>query len=244
MSNNAIIRIAMWSGPRNLSTAMMRSFGARGDCFCIDEPFYAAYLALTGLEHPMRAEILDKHPSDAEEVARYLADGEVPAPLFYQKHMTHHMVDGIPRGWMKSVRHAFLIRRPERVLASYAKKVEAVSLEDIGFKQQAELFARAADERGEAPVVVDSDDILADPAGVLEKLCAGLGIAFTPAMLSWAPGPKPEDGAWAPHWYDAVWKSTGFAKPNPNMPDLPVELARIAEQATPFYEQVAVCKVC
>lgn len=230
------IRIAMWSGPRNMSTAMMRSFGARADTVCADEPFYAAYLALTGLDHPMREEILAKHEGDPHRVAQAISVGALDTPIFYQKHMTHHMVAGIGRDWMGQVRHAFLIRHPARVLASYEQKMEHVSLEVIGFPQQIELF-REAKVRGSAvPVVIDSDDILRDPQAGLSTLCQALGIIYDPAMLSWTKGPKPEDGAWAPHWYDGVNASTGFGAPPGPMPDLPSRLRPILEEAMPIYE--------
>jgi Sulfotransferase domain len=237
------VRIAMWSGPRNISTAMMRSFSARPDTTCIDEPFYAAYLPLTGLDHPMRGEILAAHSTDAAEIARALTDGTTKSAIVYQKHMTHHMVAGIPRDWMARVRNAFLIRHPARVLASYARKMERVSLEAIGFPQQAELFDCAADLAGQAPAVVDSDDILRDPPHVLAALCADLGINFDRAMLSWAPGPRPEDGAWAPHWYDAVRASTGFAAPPSEPPALPGHLASVLDQAMPIYQRLAAFKL-
>jgi hypothetical protein len=240
---NAVTRIAMWSGPRNLSTAMMRSFGARSDTQCIDEPFYAAYLALTGANHPMRAEILAAHLTDPDAVARDLAAGSTAAPVFYQKHMTHHMVAGIPRQWMASVRNAFLIRHPARVLASYARKMEAVSLDAIGFTQQAALFEYVVGELGQTAIVVDSDDILRDAARVLPELCARLAIPYDDAMLSWAPGPRPEDGAWAPHWYDAVWRSTGFGDPPAALPTLPANFAPILEAAVPLYERLAAHKI-
>lgn len=240
---NAGVRIAMWSGPRNLSTAMMRSFGARGDTQCVDEPFYAAYLALTGVNHPMRDEILSAHPTDPDAIARELSEGPLTAAVSYQKHMTHHMVAGLPRSWMTLVRNAFLIRHPARVLASYARKMEAVSLTAIGFAQQVELFDFVVGELGQAPIVVDSDDILRDAPGVLRELCARLEISYEPAMLSWAPGPRPEDGAWAPHWYDAVWRSTGFGKPPGPLPALAGEFAPILEAALPLYERLAAFKL-
>lgn len=229
----------MWSGPRNLSTAMMRSFGARADTCCVDEPFYAPYLALTGLQHPMREEILAAHSTDADEVAIELSRAPTAAPIFYQKHMTHHMIAGIPRDWMASVRNAFLIRHPARVLASYARKMESVSLEAIGFAQQAELFDRAADLAGSAPGVVDGDDILRDPRATLAALCTSLGIHFDDAMLSWPPGSRPEDGAWAPHWYDAVWASTTFGPPPGDLPELPEAFTDILEQALPIYDRLS-----
>lgn len=238
------IRIAMWSGPRNMSTTMMRSFGARTDTVCVDEPFYAPFLKLTGLAHPMAAEIFAHHESDARRVADAMAG---PAPgnkaLFYQKQMTHHMVAGIPRDWMASCQHAFLIRHPARVLASYARKMEQADLEAIGFPQQLELFHQAVALMGRTPVVVDSDDILADPPGILSRMCQQLGIVWQPEMLSWTAGEKPEDGAWAPHWYDAVWRSTGFGLPPGPLPQLDAGLAEICEAAMPIYRELAAYRI-
>ena len=235
------MKIAMWSGPRNLSTATMRSFGARGDTTCMDEPFYAAYLSLTGLIHPMQDEIMASQPHDPERVIESLLEPSTDPerPIIYQKHMTHHMVTGIPRDWMETVTNAFLIRHPARVLASYAKKMETASLEAIGFPQQAELFDQIADRLGYAPVVVDSDDILKDPATTLTKLCKALGIPWTENMLSWPEGPKPEDGTWAPHWYQSVNASTGFADPPGTLPELSDEFAPILEAALPIYEAMS-----
>ena len=236
------VRIAMWSGPRNLSTTMMRSFGARADTACVDEPFYAAYLTVTGLVHPMQDEILAAQPCDGAVVARQLTQEPVAGgkPVFYHKHMTHHMAPDLPRHWMHKVTNAFLIRDPARVLASYARKMETVSLEAIGIPQQAELFDRVCQIRGEAPPVVDSDDILADPAGMLRALCAALGVGYTDAMLSWDTGPKPEDGVWAPHWYDAVWQSTGFGAPRTEEPVLRDELRKLADEARESHEAIAI----
>ena len=194
-------RIAMWSGPRNISTAMMRSFEARGDCAVTDEPFYAAYLSRTGLDHPMREEVIASQPRDPEAVAAALL-GPVPAgkPLWYQKHMTLHMLESFRLGWMAHVTNAFLIREPKAVLASYAAKRAHVTLADIGFVQQHELFDRAADQTGKPPPVVDAADILADPGPALEKLCQALGVAYTEAMLHWPAGRRATDGVWAPAW--------------------------------------------
>jgi hypothetical protein len=230
------VRIAMWSGPRNLSTALMRSFGSRADCAVWDEPFYAAYLAATGLDHPMRDEVIAAGETDPAAVARACL-GPVPGgrPVFYQKHMTHHMLPGFPLDWMDAVVNVFLIRDPARVVASYRAKRENPTLADLGFLQQQALFERIADRLGAAPPVIDATRLLADPAGVLAALCARIGIAFDPAMLSWAAGPRPEDGVWAPHWYRAVRASTGFAPPEDAPPPLDADGARLAEQATPSY---------
>lgn len=232
--------IAMWSGPRNLSTAMMYSFAARGDCAVWDEPFYAAYLALTGLDHPMRADILAAGDVDPARVAA-ACKGPTPAKqsLFYQKHMTHHMVPGVPRDWMAACTNVFLIRHPARVISSYAQKREAPTLADLGFTQQAELFDAEAERLGHAPVVIDSADIRADPEAALTRLCHAIGITFAPAMLHWTPGPKPYDGAWAPHWYNAVHHSTGFDAAEGPLPVLADNYRALAEEAMPAYSRLA-----
>ena len=236
---NDSLRIAMWSGPRNISTALMRSFENRTDCAVTDEPFYAAYLAISGIDHPMREEVLQGQPTDWRVVAEQLA-GPPPGgrPVWYQKHMTHHMLPEIGRDWMAGCRNVFLIRHPARVLASYARKRAEVSLDDIGFTQQAELYEEACAIEGAPPTVIDADDLLADPPGVLNALCGALGIAFQPAMLSWPAGGRDSDGVWAAHWYDAVRRSTGFEKPGPR-PDLadPV-LQAIESDATPIYSRL------
>lgn len=233
---SAVRRIAMWSGPRNLSTAMMRSFSSRADCFVSDEPFYAAYLKATGLDHPMREAVMASQPQDPNAVARHIL-GPVPGEktVWYQKHMSHHMVDGFPLDWMDDVTNVFLLRAPERVLASYAQKRESVTLADIGFEGQARLFERVAERTGTAPVVVDSDDIRRDPEGMLTALCAAVGLEWDPAMLNWSKGPHAQDGVWGPHWYNAVYSSTGFSPPDAIGP-LPDRLAQIADKARPFYE--------
>jgi hypothetical protein len=175
---NNTLRIAMWSGPRNISTALMRAFENRPDCAVTDEPFYAAYLAISGIDHPMREEVLQSQPTDwrvvAERIAGPSPDGR---PVWYQKHMTHHMLPEIGRDWMAMCRNVFLIRHPARVLASYARKRAEVSLDDIGFTQQAELYDHACTVAGAPPPVIDADDLLADPGGVLKSLCDVLGIA-------------------------------------------------------------------
>lgn len=231
------VRVAMWSGPRNISTAMMRSFGNRSDCAVADEPFYAAYLAATGLDHPMREEVLASQPRDPGEVVAGL-DG-LAAPLVYEKHMTHHMLPGMDLGWTGRRRNAFLIRDPAAVLSSYVVRRGDVSLADIGLERQRELFEREADRLGKAPPVIEGRDVLADPRGALTALCAALDIPFSEAMLSWPAGPRDSDGVWAPAWYDAVERSTGFGPPPPeSLPALNAELARIAEAARPYYERL------
>ncbi|PWE28093.1 sulfotransferase family protein [Pararhodobacter marinus] len=232
------MRIAMWSGPRNLSTAMMYAFAARGDCTVSDEPFYAAYLAKTGLEHPMRAEVMASQHQDPAQVARDL-QAETDQPLWYQKHMTQHMLDGVPLDWMAACRHAFLIRHPARVVASYLQKRERPDLAELGFQRQVELFDRVAQQTGTAPPVLDSTALRADPEGRLRALCAALGIGWRPQMLHWSAGPKAYDGVWAAHWYNAVHRSTGFEVAEGPLPQLDDWGARLAEAALPAYRTMA-----
>ena len=236
------IRIAMWSGPRNISTAMMRSFENRRDCAVSDEPFYAAYLATTGLDHPMRDEVIASQPRDWRQVAAELL-GPAPAskPVWYQKHMTHHMLPGFGRDWSTPCVNVFLIRRPEAVLASYAKRRGEFTLDEIGLPAQLDLFERTADRLGRAPPVIEGRDVLANPRGALTLLCDACGIAFDEAMLAWPAGRRPSDGVWAPAWYDAVERSTRFAPPaaEAGFDDLYDSLKPLAEAARPLYERLA-----
>jgi len=235
------VRICMWSGPRNISTAMMRSFENRTDTAVVDEPFYAAYLAATGLIHPMNDAVLASQPTDWREVADVLT-GPVPGgrAIWYQKHMTHHMLDGFGLDWADGCRSAFLIRDPAAVLASYTVKRETVTLADIGVVRQRELFEREADRLGRAPPVIEGRDVLGDPRGTLRRLCAALGIPFDEAMLAWPAGRRDSDGVWAPAWYDAVERSTGFGPPREEAaPALADALKAIADEARPHYERLA-----
>lgn len=236
------IRIAMWSGPRNLSTAMMRSFGARGDCHVSDEPFYGAYLKQTGDDHPMADEVIADMDCDWHSVTAALS-GPCAQPVWYQKHMVHHMVGPVALGDLKGFKHAFLIRAPERVIASYAAKREVVTAEGLGFAQQRAWFEAEADRLGHAPPVVDSADVLADPAGTLSRLCAALGIAWTDAMLHWPAGPRETDGVWAPHWYGRVLASTGFDGREGALPVLHGEAERVRDECRPHYEFLAKYKL-
>jgi len=236
--------LVMWSGPRNLSTALMRSFGRRPDCQVWDEPFYAAYLAETGIIHPMRDEIIDDGISEPNDViTACLAPPTSPNTIFYQKHMTQHMLDAIDLTWIDDVVNAFLIRSPERVLASYAKKRAEVTAADLGYSKQKQLFDRICDRTGKVPVVIDSTDIRQSPERALRALCTEFEIPYVSQMLSWPAGPSSDDGIWGKHWYDAIWKSTGFAPPESNPAPLPVDLAHICDEVREDYESVAAHKI-
>ena len=225
------MKIAMWSGPRNLSTAMMYAFAARGDCAVWDEPFYAPYLAATGMVHPMQDAILAGHETDPAAVARACA-GPVPdgKKLLYMKHMPHHMLPNFPLDWADGCVNAHLIRHPARVIASYAAKRDTVTLQDIGFEQQFAIW-----QRFPGPVL-DGTAIRANPEKMLEKLCVEVGIPFTSNMLHWNSGPRSFDGAWGPHWYGAVHRSTGFAPPEGDLPKVQPRHQPLLDAALPIYE--------
>ncbi|GGA17961.1 sulfotransferase-like domain-containing protein [Neptunicoccus cionae] len=234
----------MWSGPRNLSTAMMYSFAQRPDTEVWDEPFYAAYLKATGLDHPMGAEIQAAGERDPDAVINACTGaGPLGKSVFYQKHMTQHMIDGVDRSWVKRMTNVFLIRDPARVLASYDKKRGNPTLDDIGFRQQAELIDLVCEVDGRAPIVIDSADIREAPETMLRLLCQNLSIPFDPKMLSWPKGGNPQDGVWAPHWYGAVWNSTGFAGAEGPLPDVSEHLKHVLEQAQEIYDRIAPLKL-
>lgn len=228
------MKIACWSGPRNISTAMMYAFGNRADFSAVDEPFYAAYLKITGRQHPMGDQILAAQPQDPAQVIAALT-GPDATPHVYHKHMAQHMIADVSRDWFGDMRHVFLIRHPARVVASFSAKYDNPELSEIGFVQQAELYEQLLTE-GHSPVVIDSVDIRADPEAMLRALCDRLGLEWDPAMLGWEAGPKPHDGIWAAHWYNAVHGSTGFAGAEGPLPQLEGDLAALAEAALPSYQ--------
>jgi hypothetical protein len=227
--------IAMWSGPRNLSTAMMRSFGARADCSVIDEPFFAPFLAVSGKDHPGREATLAHHNIDPQRVAELCAAPPVTTRYCFQKHMPHHMLPGFALDWAKEAKHFFLIRAPERVLASYIKGRDVFDLEDLGFAPQRRLFETLTEMTGRRPPVIDSVEILKDPEGALRGVCRAIDIPFDRAMLKWEAGRRPEDGAWAPYWYHGVENSTGFGPPPTDVPKIPAQYNEILAQCRDDY---------
>ena len=230
----------MWSGPRNISTALMRSWGNREDTVVVDEPFYAYYLAVTGRDHPGRETVIAHHETDWRRVVDMLL---APQPrgmeIFYQKQMAHHLLPGIGRDWIGQMSHAFLIRDPHAMLASLAEKLEAFSLADTGLAQQVEIFDYVSATTGRVPPVIDSADLLADPEAVLRRLCDTLGVPFSARMLAWPPGGRDSDGIWAPWWYARVEQSTGFAPPDTRPPAaLPESLQALEAECRPLYQKL------
>ena len=210
----------MWSGPRTVSTALMRAWENRPDTVVADEPLYAFYLDRTGIAHPGREQVIAGQPTSWEAVISQLTTASPPPgrTVFYAKHMTHHLLPEVNRDALAPLRHAFLIRDPRELLASYARVRATPTLDDLGVWQQAEIFDRFGGP------VIDARDLLEDPEPVLRALCAALGVPFSTAMLSWPAGPRDTDGVWAPHWYESVWRSTGFGSYRPPQGTLPPRL--------------------
>jgi hypothetical protein len=235
-----LLRLAMWSGPRNVSTAFMRAWENRPDTIVVDEPFYAHYLAATGLDHPGREEVIAHHESDWRRVVESLL-APLPAGvgILYQKQMSHHLLPDMGREWLGSMTHGFLIRDPAPMLASLEDKLGRFDLDATGLPQQVEIFDFVVRTTGRVPPVVDSADLLAAPEAMLRALCAALGVPFSSRMLAWPAGPRATDGVWAKHWYDRVERSTGFepaaATKAPNMRG---RLAELDARCRPLYEKL------
>jgi Sulfotransferase domain len=233
------VRIAMWSGPRNISTAMMRAWGNRADTFVIDEPFYAFYLRATGKEHPGADEVIATGETNWRKVIVQLT-GPIPngKRIFFQKQMSHHLLREVDREWLGSVTNLFLIRDPREVIASYIKKREDPALPDLGFIQQAEIFDFVRTRTNSVPPVVDAKDVLENPERMLRLLCDAVGVEFSDSMLSWAPGLRETDGVWASHWYGEVAKTTSFQPYHPSDAPVPAHLEEIHGHCRECYQKL------
>ena len=234
------IRIAMWSGPRNISTALMRAWENRPDTVVHDEPFYAHFLAETGIDHPGREEIIAADETDWQRVAEKMASAPLPdgKTIYYQKQMTHHMLDHIDLAWLGDVTNCFLLRTPGEVINSYIKVRPNVTLFDIGFAQQLRIFRLVREATGQIPPVIDSRDVLENPRRTLTLLCDAVGVPFDERMLAWPAGPRPSDGVWAKYWYGAVEASTGFAPYWPKNSAVPKHLADVLAEAEEIYAEL------
>ena len=234
------VRVAVWSGPRNISTAMMRAWENRPDTVVVDEPLYAAYLSRTGIDHPGRDAVVASQPTDpAEAVAALRAPLPPGVEVHYAKHMSHHLLPEDDLGWTRDFRNVLLVRDPAEVVASSVRSREACEPEDIGLLQQVRLLEAWDD----APPVIDAGDFLRDPERHLRWLCDWLGVPFTDRMLAWPAGPRPSDGVWAPYWYDAVWRSTGFEPWRPREVTLTPHDAAVAEACRPAYDRLHALRV-
>jgi hypothetical protein len=240
-STEGVLRLAMWSGPRNISTAMMRSWGNRTDTVVEDEPFYAHYLQVTGLDHPGRDEVIAHHETNWESVAARMTGAPLPSGMriHYQKHMAHHLLPHMGREWLDGVMHAFLIRDPRPMVASLQVKLGDFDLLATGLPQQVEIFEHVRRRSGKVPPVIDAADVQRNPEAALRALCEALGVEFSSRMLRWPPGRRATDGIWASHWYERVERSTGF-EPLAETAEPPLQepFATIEESCRPLYEQL------
>lgn len=230
----AVHRIYMWSGPRNVSTALMYSFAERPDTRIVDEPLYAHYLAVTGASHPGRQEVLASMDHDGTAVMQTLATARLDRSVLFAKQMAHHLVD-IDLTWLEPADNLLLIRDPAEMLPSLAEVLDEVTLRDTGLERQVELV-RHLESKGRAPFCLDARQLLLDPAAVLREACRRLGLEFFPAMLAWRPGPRPEDGVWAKYWYGGVHRSTGFNPWRPGSRRLPERLTELHETCRELYD--------
>ncbi|WP_100655986.1 hypothetical protein [Alteromonas flava] len=233
-----IQRIAMWSGPRNISTAMMRSFENRPDCEVIDEPFYAYYLTQTQSPHPMFGEVLASQPADYNDVVTQLTEAPCCSQYQYQKLMTHHMLPDVDLAWTKKLTHCFLIRDPAQIIDSYTRSRGVCSAEDIGIIRQWELYQAICDISGQDIPVIDSNWVLQDPAHAMQALCSALQIPFSQRMLSWPAGRRVSDGVWASHWYHNVEKSTGFGEYQAREVKLSGQQKQVLAEVMPAYDSL------
>ena len=235
MPANKTLRISFWSIPRTVSTACLRSFAGRADCTGVDEPFYAWYLAQTGKQHPLRDEVLAAQAQDWREVVEQVLAVPISTPLQFVKHMSHHMVGDIGLDWLDSAehRHVFLLRGPSEQLPSIQRELGDISIVDAGWTRHHQLFTVLPN-----PLVIDSRELLENPERMLRALCLELEIDFDPCMIKWEAGRHPSYGVWAPSWYPAVEKSTGFQPWRPRQEDFPAELEPLLAECMPLYEEM------
>lgn len=230
------LRINLWSSPRNVSTAMMYAWRQRSDTTVVDEPLYAHYLRRSGRSHPGRDDVLAAQDNDGAAVVRDVVLGDHERPVVVFKHMAKHLI-GLDRSFLSSCANVLLTRDPWEMLTSFQQQVPDTTIEDTGLIEMVEIL-EAAEAAGSDPIVVEARTLLADPPAVLAELCRRLGLPFDDAMLAWPSGPKPEDGVWAPHWYDAVHRSTGWARWQPKEATLLPELEPVLAQAMPLYDRL------
>ena len=234
-----MIRIAMWSGPRNISTAMMRSWGSRSDTFVIDEPYYAYYLSQNDLDHPGREEVLKEGELDVKKISNGLVnDTNGNCSIYYQKHITHHLLDSIDRDWMKSVVNCFLIRDPKDMIISYSRVHPDLTMHLLGLEEQNEIFEHVKDITGEIPPIIDAKDVLMNPRDILGKLCSKIGIIFSEEMLTWSRGSRETDGNWGKYWYKNVVNSTGFNQYKPKTEAVPAKYQNLYEECLSLYNNL------
>lgn len=236
MSSNSCKRISVWSGPRNVSTALMYAFAQRVDTQAIDEPLYGYYLKVSGADHPGALEVMADMNCNADEVINKVILGSCEKPILFLKNMAHHITN-LPLTRFQGITHVLLVRDPVDMLPSLAKGLKQPTLRDTGFENQVMLLENLT-AQGQPPPVLEARELLRDPASVLSQLCQQVKIPFDPAMLQWPTGPKPEDGIWAKFWYHSVHRSTGFQPYQPKLDPFPDHLKPLLDICQPYYEKL------
>jgi hypothetical protein len=236
MSISPCLRISVWSGPRNVSTALMYAFAQRPDTRAVDEPFYGHYLRVSGAEHPGAAEVMQAMPGQAEQVIREVILAPCDRPVLFLKNMAHHLVE-MSWDFLGQLTNVLLIREPSEMLPSLAHNLAAPTLRDTAYQTQVELLEKLV-ALGQNPPVLEARELLLNPRSVLQQLCRRIGLAFDEAMLHWPAGPKPEDGVWAKYWYHQVHQSSGFAPYKPKTEPFPARLRPLLEECRPYYERM------
>jgi hypothetical protein len=231
------LRINSWSGPRNLSTALMRSFAQRADTTAVDEPLYGHYLRTTGAPHPGRLQLLEELETDAATVVRKVILGPCDHPVLFMKQMVHHLTPDLDLGFLDHCVNVLLIRDPAEVISSLVNQLPEPTMRDVGLERQVQLF-RELREGGQEPPVIDAKELLLDPEGVLRQLCGRIGLEWDAAMLSWPAGPRPEDGSWSRFWYENVERSTGFAPYRPSGREVPDSCRELLAGCVAFYDEL------
>lgn len=238
MAIQPLLRLAVWSGPRNISTAMMRSWENRADTCVVDEPFYAHYLSSTGIDHPMGDAVIASQSTDWQAVARELTQQPKSGyRIYYQKHISTHLLEHMELQWCESLSNCLLIRDPDKMVASYAKKRSDLDARDFGYEQLLQLYEHLH-KQGHTPIIIDTDRFLQDPRSQLEQWCARLDIPFDRSMLNWPAGKRDTDGVWAAHWYDVVEKSNGFAPYKAVVPELDARHQSVADECRIAYDRM------
>ncbi len=229
-------RISLWSGPRNVSTALMYSFAQRPDTSVLDEPLYAHYLRVSGAQHPGREEVLASMGQDGAVIAEDLCCADFGNPVLFIKNMAHHLV-ALDLSFLDELHNILLIRNPAEMLPSLCKQIPQPTLSDTGLRKQWELY-NLLTEQGDNPVIIDSREFLLNPQSMLVKICHLLDIPYFEEMLSWKPGPLKEDGIWAKHWYHNVQQSSGFQPYKPKEEAIPDELAELWKTCDSYYQKL------
>jgi len=227
--------IALWSGPRNVSTALMYSFANRGDVKVYDEPFFGYFLKHTGVWRPSRDEVLAQMEPDFDKVLEGVLKESKSKRLFL-KNMANHL-EGQEMASLKHYDNVILTRKPDSVIASFTRQIEQPTALDLCYAHQLQII-EYLEQEGIPYLIVDSDDLRKSPVLELKRLSEFADLPFTDNMLRWPAGARPEDGVWAKYWYHNVHKSIGFMPFEDKQYAIPEHLQPLYETVYSQYQQI------